>query len=126
MAAPILRLVAGVDRAHVDVDRARAHPLDDAAGAERRLLHVRRVRHHRDHHVACARDLGRGRPALGAETDQFGHRRLVQVEHGERKALLDHIGRHRPTDRAQADESDPLPFCHRCCLSLSEARYQSV
>ncbi len=85
--------------------RTRPQALDDAAGAERGLLDVGGIRHHRDHDVALASDLGGRRRALRAGRDQLRDRRLVQIEHRERLAALDDVQRHRLADRADADET---------------------
>ena len=49
-----------IDRAHVDVDRTRPDARDDAVGAERDALDVRRIRQHRDDEVDRAAATSRG------------------------------------------------------------------
>ena len=95
-----------IDRAHVDVDRARPDALDDAVGPERDALDVRRVRQHRDDEVDSPRATSRGvaaaraPAAVNAATDCG-----IDVAHDELVALGEEVARHRRAHRAQSDEA---------------------
>ena len=107
IAAPTLRVVRGIDRAHVDVDRAGRNALDDAVRAERDALDVGRVGQHGDHDVARAPRLraASSRACAPASTSACTAGGLT-CRTPSAVPLLQHVAGHRRAHRAQSDESD--------------------
>ena len=106
------------------VDRARAHPRQQAAVAERDRLHLRRARQRGEHHLAGLRHLARrGGPARARVQVRLGGLR-AQVVHDERVAGLLHVERHAGAHDAQPDESHvhgSLPHLTRSASSAFQS-----
>ena len=77
-------------------------------GPSRTSSTIGRVRQHREDDVAVVGDRRAARRGPRAERFERPHRRGIDVEDDERKALADEIRRHGTSHVAESDETDPI------------------
>ena len=89
------RVACGIDRAHVDHERARARsPTPPRVRRTTHELHVGRVGQHRDHDVGDAGDLGRRVGSARPGRDELVHRRRAPRVHREVESRLEQMPCH--------------------------------
>jgi hypothetical protein len=95
-----------IDRAHVDDERAGPRVGEQAADPRDHLFDDRRVRQHREDHVARRSDVGVRARGLRLQRRELAHRLGIHVVHDQPKPLPAEIRRHRTAHSAEPDETD--------------------